>query len=77
MGADYAGPCENVNNFSKDVIFARDNPAQYYRCHGISHMGGCVGVLDGGCQGYIGERAISSIGNDGFAFISGLQAKPG
>ena len=24
MGADYAGPCENVNNFSKDVIFARD-----------------------------------------------------
>jgi hypothetical protein len=27
MDADYAGLCENVNNFSKDEIFANDNMA--------------------------------------------------
>jgi len=26
MGANFAGLCENVNNFSKDGIFTSDNP---------------------------------------------------
>lgn len=26
MDADFAGLCENVNNFSKDEIFASDTP---------------------------------------------------